>query len=109
MNEKRRIRGFGIKKRRLAPEEYRDELYCKNLENIATKMLFDAFPEDNCKDSNIPIETLAQVDKTCGDKLTHGRIVTGFEKTGVNPDNHKQWQRLILRKNPWLSPGIFTR
>ena len=27
---------------------------------------------------------------------------------GVGPGNREQWQRTILKKNPWLSPGIFS-
>ena len=34
--------------------------------------------------------------------------VTGFEATGVNPDNRAEWRELVLERNQWLNSEIFV-
>ena len=91
MNEKRRIRGFGIRKRRLSPTEYRDEHRCRSLEGMADKIL----------------ENEEQSQKA---ERRQGRPVKELEYNpdypwlteGVNDSNRDEWLAMIHKKNPWL-------
>ena len=31
----------------------------------------------------------------------------GWSTTGVNDSNRKEWQRVILRQNPWMEDNLF--
>ena len=38
---------------------------------------------------------------------TKKRLKYGWSTTGVNDSNRKEWQNVILRKNPWMDDNLF--